>query len=141
MSGEVKTQGTTLSRGTGTGSPETFETVPGLQNFDGPTSSRGEIDITDLSSTSKEYLLSLVDNGTMSFSCKLIPTSSVHQAIIDTDLGADTPGNWKLTLSDGTIMAFAASVKEFPISGGTEDVVKGNLTLRLSGDITWSYAS
>lgn len=140
MSGEVKSQGTTLSRGTGSGSPETFETVTGLLDFSGPTPSRGEIDTTDLDSTAKEFMLGLKDNGEMTFNGKLKPADSVHQDVI-ADLDNDVAGNWKVTLSDGTKIEFAAFVKDMPITGGTDDIVKYSLTLRITGDITWTYAS
>lgn len=140
MSGEVKTQGTTLSRGTGTGSPETFEAVTGLLDFSGPTPSRGEIDTTDLDSDAKEFMLGLKDNGEMTFNGKFKPADSVHQAVVG-DLDNDTAGNWKVTLSDGTTIEFAAFVKDLPITGGTDDIVKYSITLRITGDVTWGYAS
>lgn len=139
MAGEVKTQGTVLKRGTGTGSPETFETVTGVLDFSGPSTSRNEIDTTDLSSTAKEYLLGLKDEGEITFNGKFIPSSSVHQAVLS-DLDENDPGNWRIEFSDGeTIADFAAGVKGAPITGGVDDVVKYAITLRLSGPVTWTY--
>lgn len=139
MAGDILTQGTTLSRGTGTGSPETFEVVTGILDFNGPSPTRNEIDTTDLSSTAKEFKLGLKDYGEMSFNGKFRPADSVHQQII-ADLDAEDPGNWKVTFSDGTTAEFAAYVKGAPTSGGQDDIVKYSLTLRITGEVTWTYA-
>ena len=141
MSGELKTQGTKLYRGTGTGSPETFVEVINITDFNGPSPSRPEIDKTNLSSTAKEYLLGLKDFGTMTFNGNMAPGNTIHQTILETDLDADTPRNWKVEFEDGSTAVFAAFVQGFPLQGGVDDIVKYSLTLRITGEITWDWAA
>lgn len=137
----LSTQGTKLYRGKGdtTPGPETFELVTNLQDFSGPTTSRGEIDTTTLDSTAKEYILALKDHGEMTFNGLFAPTDMVQRAITG-DLNSNAPRNWKLTFSDGvTTAAFSGYVKGAPISGGVDAAVKYALTIRITGDITWTY--
>ena len=134
-------QGTKLYRGTGTGSPETFAAVTNLQSFSGPTTTRDEIETTTLDSTAKEYMLALKDHGEMTFDGLFVPTDTTQQDIFD-DLDSSTARNWKVVFSDTvTTAAFAARVKNAQFSGAQNDVVKMSLTLRITGDITWTYDS
>ena len=141
MSGELKTQGTKLSRGTGTGTPEAFVEVINITDFNGPSTSRPEIDKTNLSSTAKEDLLGLKVHGTIQFSGNLAPGNTIHQSIMGDDLGANTARNWKVTFAGGSTAVFAAFVQGFPLQGGVDDIVKYSLTLRITGEITWNWAA
>lgn len=138
----ITTQGTLLKRGKGdtTPGPETFETVGSVQDFSGPNITRGEIDVTTLVSTAKEYMPALKDNGDISFNGLFQGDDLIQQAIIS-DLNSTAPRHWKLSLSDGTTMTFLAIVKGFPLSGGVDGAVKYQLGLRITGDIAWTFPS
>lgn len=139
MANEVLTAGSTLNRGTGTGSPETFETVSGIQDIKIPSPTSSEIDTTDLASTAKEFLLGLPDYGEVAFSGKFLPSLSIQQQLIADQLARDLH-NWKISLSDGTTCEFAATVKGLDFTGATDDIYKWTITLRCSGEPTWTYA-
>lgn len=141
MSGELKTQGTKLYRGTSTGSPEVFAEVINITDFSGPSPSRPEIDTTNLSSTAKEYLLGLKDHGTIQFSGNLAPGNTVHQTIMEDDLDANTARNWKVTFAGGESAVFAAFVQGFPLQGSKDGIVTYSLTLRITGEITWDWTA
>lgn len=134
----VATKGTKLMRGKGTGSPETFEQVMTIKSVTGPNPTRTEIDTTTLASEAKEFMLGLKDNGEMSFPGLFIGNDAVQQAIID-DLDATTPGNWRVEIPDGTKIAFSAYVKGFPLTMNADAAVEFNMTLRITGDITWTF--
>lgn len=140
MANEVYTAGSTLARGTGSGSPETFETVLGIQDIKLPSPSSTEIDTTDLASTAKEFLLGLSDFGEVSFNGKFLPTSAVQQQLIADQLARDLH-NWKVTMSDGTTCEFSATVKMLDFTGAVDDIYKWTITLRCSGEPSWTYAS
>lgn len=138
MSDSILTQGTLIQRGNGDG-PETFTAIGEVLDFDGPGGERGEIDVTHLQSTAKEFKLALKDNGDLTFNVNLL-RGNAGQNGLRADEAAGTLRNFKLILNDAgpTTAAFAAYVKRFRTSGAKDDVVKGNVTLRITGDITWT---
>ncbi|OIO01100.1 MAG: hypothetical protein AUJ49_08460 [Desulfovibrionaceae bacterium CG1_02_65_16] len=136
----VHTKGTKIMRGTGTGSPETFQQVMTIKSVTGPNPTRSEVDVTTLASTAKEFLLGLSDNGEMSFPGLFEGDDLVQQAIIG-DLGADTPRNWRVEIPDGTKVAFSAYVKSFPLDLAADAAAGFTLGLRLTGAITWTFPS
>jgi hypothetical protein len=139
MSDSITTQGTLIQRGNGDGPPETFTAIGEVLDFDGPGGERGEIDVTHLQSTSREYKLALKDGGDMSFNVNIL-RGNAGQNGLQADHDANTLRNFKVILNDGgpTTASFAAFVKRFRRSGAKDDVVKGNVTLRISGDVTWT---
>lgn len=134
----LKTQGVQLKRGNG-GSPETFTLIGEVTKFDGPGGSANEIDATSLDSTAKEWLMGLQDEGEFTFEANCVP-SNAQQAGLRTDRAAATLRNFKLLLTDvgPTTLSFAAYVKEYKISGGVDDKITLNVTLRISGAVTWA---
>lgn len=136
---EVYTAKSGLHRGTGTGSPEAFELVSGIQGIGLPSPTSQEIDTTDLQSDAKESLLGLPDYGEVSFSGKFMPSESIQQQLIADQLARDLH-NWRIELSDGTTCEFAATVKGFDYTGNVDDIFKWTITLRVSGAPTWTYA-
>lgn len=137
MSDAILTQGTKLQRGNGDGPPETFTDVAEVLDFDGPGGESSEIEVTHLQSTAKEYKIGLKDPGDFTFNVNLIPDDA-SQLGLQSDHDTRVTRNFKLILSDGTVGTFAALVRRFRRSGAKDDVVKANITLRITGDIAWS---
>ena|SRR5689334_4001155 len=137
MSDAIITQDTLLQRGNNDGPPETFTEVAEVLDFDGPGGEASEIDVTHLRSTAKEYKIGLKDPGDFTFNVNLIPDDA-GQLGLQSDHDTRVQRNFRLTLSDGTRADFAAFVRRFRRTGGKDDVVKANITLRITGDIAWS---
>lgn len=132
----VLTQGTTLQRGDGS-TPEVFTTVPDVLSISGPDASKAEIDVTDLSSTAKEFKGGLADFGRMTVELNYIPGNPIHTAIRNDFINALSPvRNYKLNFVNGHYWAFAAFVSGFPGNTQADSVEKATLTLRLSGPVT-----
>ena len=53
-SNALESQGMAIKRGDGA-SPEVFTTIPEVRSINGPDGSASEIDVSDLSSTSREF--------------------------------------------------------------------------------------
>lgn len=119
-------------------------TVAGLTDFNGPQTTRGEIEVTELCSAAKEYVADLKDNGTF--------TSTVHtklgtasQKLLFAGLDARDPYLFRLVLPDDglgngpVIISFAAFVTGFPVSGGRGQVISSALSLRITGDVEIQY--
>ena len=161
MATAVKTQGTQLYK---IQTATTFITVGNLQNFVPPSPQADEKEITDMSSVAKEFLAMLVDYGSCDFDVnwdpELISTSvsgKGHQAL-ESDAAAGTIRNWLIGFADGnaapttpvasafptpattrTWVGFAGFIKTFSKNGGTNAVVSGKLTVRVTGAPTWYY--
>jgi hypothetical protein len=141
------TRGVKLQRGDG-GSPETFATIAEVTSFKGPSEKAPKIDATSFDSTAMEFIGGLPDNGEITAEVQFIATDAQQQGLRN-DLRAGTKRNFKLVLNDmpvgganPTSVAFAAIITQAPeIGGGVNQVVKGSITLVISGTAIWTYAS
>lgn len=131
-------RGTTIGVGDAA-SPEVYTTIVNLDTISGPGSTAGEIEITDLSSTAKEYLLDLVDNGTVSCSGNYNPNDTQH-AQLRSDNVASTERNYRITLSSSpqVTATFAARVQDFTPDTSVAAAMRFDFTLRVSGTVTYA---
>jgi hypothetical protein len=133
-----ESQGTALKIGDDS-SPEGFTIVGRVISFDGPGGSASEIDVSDLQSTAKEFIVGLPDEGTFSFEMNL-DFAETTQATLRSVRNARTKRSFRLDFSgDSPInyLGFEAFVMEFKVSGGVDGAVKASCTLRISGAVTW----
>ena len=136
----VKTQGCTLGLGDAA-SPEVYTSVINLVSFQGPSGSRQVIDATTLASTGKEKDVGIPDYGQITFDYNF---SAADPALIDTwdNFIAGTLHNFRITFTDSpqTQFDFAAYVLSFNFSAGLDDIVRGSVTLEISGTVTDNLA-
>lgn len=136
----IESQGTQLKRGDGGDPTEVFTAIGRVVSISGVgNGSSTEIDITDLSSTGKEYLLGLKDEGEVTVTLNL-DTGDTMQSGLRTDRDNRTLRNFELALTDSgnTVISFAAYIKTFGIDVGVDDKVPLNVSLRISGAVTWA---
>ncbi|HWG77823.1 MAG TPA: ubiquitin-activating E1 FCCH domain-containing protein [Steroidobacteraceae bacterium] len=109
-------------------------TVQSIGGFDGQAA---EIDVTSLSSTAKEFLLGLQDFGQVTIKV-LLTNGDAGQAQLRTIQRTQAPTAFTLQLSDGSISAFIALVKQFSFEGVQPDgAVSGSVTLRVTNAPPW----
>lgn len=129
-SSAITAQGSILSIGP---TPTPIENVISYSGFDG---SAAEIDITNLSSTSKEFLSGLTDPGTFSFEFhpNFLTATAGQEALRAAALsGAITA--FELDLSDGVTITFNATVQNaLSTSGGVDAALSGSASLRVTGE-------
>ena len=120
----------------GTATPVTFTTVGEISDFDGPGGAAAVIDTTHLTSTAKEKLMGLPDEGQFTFSMNWIPTDT-GQSACRTARTARTLKAFRVTYTDSgpTVQTFDAYVLNFTSSGAVDDKVTGNITLEISGAV------
>jgi hypothetical protein len=127
------------------GSPGVYRRVGGVSSIrDVRSGTAAEIDVSDLSSTAKEFVLGLADNGSMSIDLFYDPadpgqviletlreTSAVNgfRVGIRNPLGTGSPTGYVLLEFDGL-------VQTFPVSLAVDAVVTGTVTVRITGAIT-----
>jgi hypothetical protein len=113
---------------------ELIANVNDVKGFDGQPS---EIDITNLQSLAKEWLLGLQDFGTVTITCFLL-NSDAGQAQLRSIKQQQIAWPFSLQLADGTIAAFMAFVKQFGFEGvKPEGAVGGTITLRVTNAPAW----
>lgn len=153
MSNDIKTQGTQLWMvNTATTSVE----IGNITSFSPPSPQADEIDVTNLASAAKEFIQGLVDYGEGTFAINLT-SSAAHQALIS-GAQAGTTRQFLIGLSDGTdnaptvsgsafgtlattrtFIKFSGFIKAVPIQGDTNSVLKATVTVRNSGQPTFSW--
>ena len=132
-------QGSVLKRGDG-GGTEVFTAIGeviGISGLGGGSST--EIDVTDLSSTGKEFILGLKDEGEISVTLNL-DTGDTQQTGLRTDRDSSVLRNFELDLTDSgpTTISFSAYVKTFNIGLAVDDKISLEVALRISGAATWA---
>lgn len=135
-SNALDSQGMVLQYGSAA-SPIVWTTVPEISELSGPGGQAAEIDVTDLSSTAKEFRQGLQDEGQISVSLNWIPANTVHSNL-RTNRANQTLTNFQIIFTDSpqTIWRFTAYVLGLEISNSVDDVTKATVTLRVSGSIT-----
>ena len=132
----LEAQGMTLAA-SDAASPEVYTTIPQVNSLSGPDGSSSEIDVTDLSSTAKEFKMGLADSGSVSAEFFYIPADAQH-AQLRSDWVARTLRNYRITFTDSpqTTWTFAAYVTSFSTTAAVDAALAGSFTLRISGSIT-----
>ena len=135
-SSALTSQGMTIAIGNGA-SPEVFATINEVKSIDGPGGQTNEIDVTDLNSTAKEFILGLQDEGDITLDMNYLPSDTQH-ALLRTLRGTGATNNYRITFTDSpaTTWTFAALVKGFSISNAVDNVTGLSVVLRVSGTIT-----
>jgi len=132
----ISAQGTVISIESAD-SPGTFVPIGNVKSFsDLEGGSAGEIDVTDMTSTAKEFLIGLRDNGSVTLSV-LHKRGDPGQDIVDDRRADGAAANFKVELPDSSEATFTALVKKFSKSGGVDAAVTGSIELRVTGDVEW----
>jgi hypothetical protein len=133
----IETQGTTFGvSATGT-SPITYTTIGGIMTFDGLDGEAATIDVTNLSSTSKEYLMGLQDNGNITLNGSFL-SGDAGQDLLRTAKGNRSLHYFKVTFSDASYITFGGFVKSATVSGGVDAAVDTTFSVLISGNVTYS---
>jgi len=125
--------GSSLRLGDGA-SPEVFTTIAEVLRCGAIGQSAGEIEVTHLSSTSKEYIGALPEGSTVEFSLNFVGGTQ-QNALRD---GVATTKNLQMQFSDNTQASFAFVVLGFSRDETTpESQLTATISGRITGDITW----
>lgn len=139
MSNTYNAQGTTVGRGDAA-SPEVFTTIPGVTSISGVGQTRGQIDVTNLSSAAREYKKALQDGQEITLQIQYDPDHASHSGL-RTDMAAETSRNFKITLTDSPAqtISFAAMVLGWTLGEMSVDSVQTlTVTLKPTGDLTYA---
>jgi hypothetical protein len=117
-------------------SPEVFTLIAEVLNMGAVGATAPEVDVTNLDSTSKEYIGGLPDGESVEFELNFLDTNVQHEDLRDSV--GDTR-HFQLVFSDTSEADFLMVVLGFSRSPTTpEEQLKATVTGRITGDITWS---
>jgi hypothetical protein len=150
---EVKSQGTEIFF-VSSNSPQSLVKLAKVTSFDGLGGNASEIDITNFDSVRREFLRGLRDGGTVSLGCNLNPESASQDQFWDLEADGDST-YWCIALSNGTAdptlngngitaptnrssFIFQAFVSQATVAGQTDDAVRVQISLRVTGDVTYT---
>lgn len=154
---EIRTQGTEVFMLDSAASPPALVKIGNLSGMGdfGPQSD--DIEVTNLDSTAKEYLVGLPDNGEATLSINIDNQSDAHR-LLSGLAGTDQRRYFAVCYSEGTTdptiaageivppaaanrssSVFFAAVKSFRRSVPTNDVVRVTVALRISGAIEETF--
>jgi hypothetical protein len=122
----------------GTATPVAWTPIGNLNNFKGFDGTANEIDKTNLSSVAKEFMLGLQDFGHFTFDVDK-DFADPGQVACDAAKRAGTLKQFKLTLPNGKTATFSAYVKNSPLDGGVDQILKTTgISLRITGDVVYA---
>lgn len=133
----VDSTGYTTYTSGGTATPVTYTEIAEVNSFSPPEASASEVDVTHLKSTSKEFLLGLVDNGEISLDMNYVENDPGQQAMIASNIAA-TKKSYKITLPNATVFSFEAFCKGISAipKAGVDSKLTRSAKLRVTGDVT-----
>jgi len=136
----VKTQGCSIQL-SDDASPEVYTDIANVVSFQGPSGSRTVIDATVLASTGKEKDVGIPDYGQITFDFTFSAADTVLVDVWD-NFVAGTLHNFRVLFSDSPRTQFdmAAYVLSMNYTAGLDDIVRGSVTLEISGTITDNLA-
>ncbi len=136
----ISTAGVYLETGDGV-SPETFTEVAEVFSFGGPNEDSEEIDVTHLRSPGRrrEYIQSYLDAGELPINMNWVTGDAAQEALI-AEYDTGTINNRRLNFPDGSVLTFQAYVKSRSTPAAVGEKLVRNVTLRITGDVSWSFA-
>jgi hypothetical protein len=136
---DIDTTGLTITDNTDAAeaTPLALTTIAGVKTFSGFDGSSADIDVSTLSSTAKEFLVGLRDEGGFSFEMNRVASDPGQGALL-TSRNASTLKTYKLTLPNAETATFSAYAKTFPVAGAVDAAVTHSISLRITGAVVWA---
>jgi hypothetical protein len=131
-------QGTIVAREGNT--PGTYVALAEVRSFSGPGGTAAIIDATSLSSTGKEKVMGLQDEGTLTIEMSFFPGDTGQQALL-ADRAAGIRKNFRITFSDANnaTATFSAYVTGFTVGGGVDALTTATVTLEITAAVAWDF--
>lgn len=133
----ISAQGSTLEIDTTTpGTPDTE--IANVKSFSGFDGEAGEIDVTNLSSTAKEFRIGLQDYGSFSMEWD-VDFEDAGQNAVRAAQASGAVKTFVLTFPDGSTATFQGLVKNATsLSGGVDQVITGSVSIKITGEPTFA---
>jgi hypothetical protein len=132
---------TSASLSGGSAGAEIFTAIAMVKGVRGPSISGSTADITSFDSPNgfREFIGTLRDGGTLSFSINYDPADATHTALMS-DLIAGVTRNFQqeFPTTPAEVLNIAGIVTGFEITAELEQVVQANCTIKITAEPTWA---
>lgn len=130
-----------LRRGDGGTPTEVFTTIAEVRGVRGPGLVGATTEVTSFDSANdvREFIATLRDPGSLSFTINYLPANATHTALL-TDLRDGRTRNFRLAMGDtGTVtLNFTGIVTGFEITAELEQSIQANVSIKVTGWPTWT---
>jgi hypothetical protein len=117
----------------------TYTDIGEVSGWTGTGGGKAELDVTNLSSTAKEFIAGLTDNGTADVAIFFTDPEDAGQAILRANWEAPAASAINFEVTIGTRVGnFAGYVQNWNTSAAVDTPVSQDVTLRLTSEITWA---
>lgn len=117
-------------------SPGVFTDIGQVISISGPDGSASEIDVTNLASAAKEFVIGLPDEGSVQLEVVFdYASATAGHDTLHAARAAQTADEYQIFLSDSpeTVIGFTAYCTTFSLSLGVDDKVGATFGLRITG--------
>lgn len=126
-----------------TASPTVYTKIGEVRSISGPEISASLVDATSLDSTGgfKEYIAGIKEGGSVSFEFNYDKDDTPQNTLRDRIVQAtQTARSYQIAIpySPEQTITFDALVESYSLSFAPEDPVGGTISLKMTGDPTWS---
>ncbi len=125
----------------GAAGTEVFTAIAMVKGVQGPSLSGSTADITSFDSPNgfREFIGTLRDGGTLTFSINFDPGDTTHAALL-ADLSAGTTRNFLMEFNDAddSALEIAGIVTGFGITAELEQVVQASCTIKITAEPIWA---
>lgn len=142
----INSQGTRISHDIGA-SPTNYQYIEQVTSITGPSGTANLIDVSHLTSTRKEYLPGLADNGQLQMECNFVGGAASQQIdllrMFNTNADAE---NFLLEVPKSSALtsyhkfAFQGIVTKWDTAESVDGKVKLSITLQTTGGVTYTAA-
>jgi hypothetical protein len=136
----ISTQGYTLEVDTAVSGGPTWVEISQITDIPDPTGEASDLDATNLTSTSKEYIAGLRDSQSVNITGQRVKTDAGQNFLRD-HAGDVEPHSFRATFPNGETQVFLATIKKFGVTGGVDAVLMFTSSIRGSGTVTWGEAT
>lgn len=137
MSDAIVSQGFKLEIGDVGESPAELTEIKEIKSFTAFEGQAAEIDVTNLQSSAKEYIMGLQDFGGFSVDANHL-ASDPGQDEARTAKAGGTKKTFVATFSDGETAAFDGFVLSNARSGAVDAAVEGGFNIKITGSVTFA---
>ena len=123
----------------------TLTTVGAVRDVSGPSMATNAVDTSTRTARARTFLPGLYDSGEITFDIVYDPDADAHSASVAGGLVKlyqdQTVSAWKILFPTATTvvgMAFSAFVTGFQAKAPMDDAFTADLTLKISGAVTWA---
>lgn len=135
----VKVQGTLFQRGVLVSAVMTWTTIAGCKGMTPPDKTRSTIDVTTIDQMDgedpdpyKKFEGGLLESGSADLDMVFDPAST-GQELLETDMEADAPVNYRFLYTNGDSRAFLGIVTNIKPTSNMDDILRQTVSIKVSG--------